>query len=216
MGRLTKERWKGLSGVGSDRNDAATAGRRLVNAVAAAAHKVKGDFDKVVCRIAFVVVHHPRHASHSVVVERSARSAKLFVDFKVDFSVLVVPGSGNNLECLIKAIRQERGAINVLLEIGSDGNSQASSDNHAVGEATAAEKIKLGIAIIESNAGSSSSLERIESGSTANRESGARLSDDRTGGAGDGANTQDNVLALNQFSRMEEHCLKKTKEGENG
>ena len=192
----------------SNRNDAARASGRLVDAITGTAHQIKSHLDQVVRRIAFVVVHHTRHASHSVIVERGTRSAKFLIHLKVHFGILVIPSSGDDLEGFIKAIGQERGAVNILLEVGSDRNSQASSNNDAIRETTAAKKVELGVAIIESNGGSGSSLERVESGSATNGESGARLSDGRTGSASDGANTQDNVLALNQFSRMEEHCLK--------
>lgn len=61
-----------------------------MDANAAAADEIKGDFHKVVSRVVLVVVHHGSAESHTVVIESGATHAKLLVDFDIHLMGFVV------------------------------------------------------------------------------------------------------------------------------
>jgi len=194
-----------VSAIRSRRDEAASVSGVLVDANATARNKIEGAFNQIVSGIAFVIVHHATHVGHAIVIERSTRSAKLLVDFHVHFSFLVVARRANDLESFVKAVGKEDGTVNILLEIGRDRCSGLRSDNHAISKTAAAKQVEFLVVVVEGNGSSGSRLERVERGSATNSESSAALGDDGTGGAGDGANAHNHVLALYQFSGMVEH-----------
>lgn len=193
------------SAIGSRRNESASIFGILMDANTAAADQIEGAFDKVVSRIALVVVHHASNIGHAVVVERSARRAKLLVDFNIHFSIFVVAALRNHLEGFVKAVRQESRAINVLLEIGSDGGSGLRRDDNAISEAATTKQVKFLVIVVEGHRGRGGRLEGVERRGAADSEGGAALSDEGAGGAGDRTNAHNHVLALHQLSGMVKH-----------
>ena len=131
----------------------------------------------------------------------------MLVDFNVHFSILVVTSRRNNLESFVKTIRQEYSAVNILLEVGSNGSSCSRAGDNAIREAAAAKQVELSVVVVEGNRSRRSCLQGEQARSAAHGEGSAALSDDGASSTGNRANTNDNVLALNQFSWMVESHL---------
>lgn len=176
-----------------------------MDANATTANQIEGAFHEVISRIALVVVHDASSKCHAIIVISSARSAKLLVDFHVHFVVLVIARSANHLESFVKAIGQEHSAINILLEVGSDGSSCLAGNNHAISKAAATKQVEFLVAIVKGNGSRRSGLQSVEGGSAAYSEGGAALGDHRTCSSVDRANAHNHVLALHQFCGMVKH-----------
>ena len=193
------------SAIRGSRNDRTAFRSILVDADAATTSQIEGDFHKVVSRIALVVVHHTSGEGHAVIIISGAAHAELLIDFHIHFMVLVVPRSANHLESFVKAIRDESGAINILLEVGGDRGRSLRSGDHAISETATAKQVEFLVAIIEGHRGRGGSLQGVKRRSTAHSKGGAALGDNWTGGAANRANAHNHVLALYQFSGMVEH-----------
>ena len=176
-----------------------------MNANATTTGKIKRHFHEIISGIALVVVHHASNKCHAIIVVSVARSAKLFINLHVHFVVLVVTASTHCLESFIKAVRQEHSAINILLEVGSNGSSGLTGSDHAISKTTAAQQVKFLVAIVKGNRSRGSGLKGLESGRAAHSEGGAALGDHRTCSAVDRANAHNHVLALHQLRRMVKH-----------